>query len=56
MNITDINCIQLMKVHTGAVTTLNFTGSTGLLASAGRDNFIHLFNISVTPAKGNNIM
>ena len=45
-----------MKAHTGAVTTLTYTGSTGLLASAGHDNFIHLFHISITPAKGNNII
>lgn len=50
--IADTNCIQLMKAHTGAVTALSYTASTGLLASAGRDNFIHLFNIAVTPAKG----
>ena len=50
---TDTNCIQLMEAHTSAVTTLSYTVSTGLLASAGRDNFIHLFNIFITPAKGN---
>ena len=52
MIIIDTNCIQLMKAHTGAVTTLSYTASTGLLVSAGRDNYIHLFNIAVTPAKG----
>jgi WD40 repeat protein len=53
---TDTNCVQLIKAHSSAVTALNYTVSTGLLASAGRDNYIHLFNISMTPAQGNNII
>ena len=53
---TDTNCIQLIKAHSSAVTALNYTVATGLLASAGRDNYIHLYNISITPAQGNNII
>lgn len=49
---TDANCVQLIKAHSSAVTALHYTVSTGLLASAGRDNYIHLFNISITPAQG----
>jgi WD40 repeat protein len=53
---TDTNCVQLIKAHSSAVTALNYAVSTGLLASAGRDNYIRLFNISITPAQGNKII
>ena len=48
----DRNCVQLLNTHTGPVTALTFSSSTGLLISGGKDSTLKLYNVSVTASIG----
>jgi WD40 repeat protein len=53
--VVDRNCVQLMNAHTGPITALSFSTTTGLLISGAKDSTLKLYNVSVTPSIGENI-